>query len=144
MQQHGWLYRGVVGVALSVFILLAAACGGFGLWDTVECMPDWYGLTITPPPGATILEERCRSAFNPDFWLVFSMPASELEAFQAATPITDWTTDASELLNFADEAARATSLLAGSFGNGAISVEALVDMSDAELYTVYYKATFVD
>jgi len=144
MQQHGWLYRGVVGAALSALILLAAACGGFGLWDTVECTPDWYGLTITPPPGATILEERCRSAFNPDFWLVFSVPASALEAFQAATPITDWTSDASGLLNFQAEAARATSVLAGRFGNGAISVEALVDMSDAELYTVYYKATFVD
>jgi len=145
MHRRKVVYRVVVGVCLTVVVLLVAACGSFApFWETVECTPDWFGMTITPPPSADILEERCRSAFNPDYTLVFTMSPSDLGAFQAATPVTNWSTDASMLLDFQDEAARATTLLAGTFGNGAIAVDALIDMSDPNLYTVYYEAVFVD
>lgn len=145
MDRYRVLYRVWAGRMLWLVVLLAAGCGSFSLFgDTVTCTPGWYGLTITPPPGAQILQERCRSAFNPDYRLVFTMPAADLEAFQAATPVTDWRTEASGLLGLQDEAAQATSLLAGRFGNGAISVDALIDTSDPNRYTVYYEAVFVD
>lgn len=145
MRRFRTVYGVILGVCLSAFVLMAAACNNFApFWETVECTPDWYGMTITPPPSANVLEERCRSAFNPDYYLVFTMAPSDLEAFQADVPVTNWSGDASVMLDFQAEAARATSFLAGSFGNGAISVDALIDMSDPSLYTVYYEAVFVD
>lgn len=130
---------------IMVVALMVSACATLGLWDTVACTDDFYGLTFTLPPSADVIEERCRTAFNPDYHIVFRMDAANMAAFQAAAPVAAWAdNDASGLLRFQDEAERATQFIAGRFGNGAILVDALVDMSDADMYTVYYHATFVD
>lgn len=140
------------GFSLKVFfvacligtVVLVAACGSFGLWSDVACRDDWYGLRIIPPPGAEVLQERCRSAFNPDYRLVFMMSPDDLQVFQAATPIETWSDDASGFLALDTEAARADRLLAGRFADGVQIVEALVDMGNPDRYTVYYNATYVD
>src|SRR5690606_28567307 len=75
---------------LSMLVLAIAACGGGLFWQTEPCTGDWYGTRITPPASATIIEERCRSAFNPGFTLVFTMPPQALAEFQAAAPVTEW------------------------------------------------------
>lgn len=127
-----------------LLVCLVTACGGLGLWQTVECTDGFFGLTFTLPPSAVIQQERCRTAFNPDYRVVFTIDPADLMTLQDAMPITEWRTVTDGLLHFENEAARATERLVGKFINGAISVEAVIDKSDSSLYTVYYQATFVD
>jgi hypothetical protein len=138
------MQRITMAVISVLLVGLVTACAGLGLWQTVECADDFFGLTFTLPPSASIQQERCRTAFNPDYRVVFTIDPAELSALQAAVPITEWRTDADGLLHFEMEAQRATERLVGVFGNGAISVEVVIDMGDSSLYTVYYQATFVD
>lgn len=136
--------RTVIMLVSVLLVGLITACGGLGLWDTVECTDDFYGLTITMPPSADIAQERCRTAFNPDYRVVFTIDTADLTALQSALPITEWRDDTDGLLHFEAEAARASERRVGEFINGAIAVEVVIDMSDSTLYTVYYQATFID
>lgn len=135
--------RVFVAACLVCLVVSVAACGGL-YWSTEPCRGDWYGTRIEVPANATLVYERCRSAFNPDYTVVFTIPPDALADFQGEAPIVTWSDDAVGLLHWQSEARQATSLLAGRFINGAIAVEALVDLSDPARYTVYYQSTFVD
>jgi hypothetical protein len=134
-------------IVLLVVSLLAfglTACGMFGnRTDCDETIMDT--LRVTLPPSASHLTERCSMGIvNPTYRATFTMSADDLEAFQRSTPITDWRTDASGAVSLGKEADEATSLLFGSFGDGAVSMEVLIDTSNPDEHVVHYEAAFVD
>lgn len=48
------------------------------------------------------------------------------------------------VFGFDEVAAKATSLLFGSFGDGSVSMEVLIDTSNPDEHVVHYEAAFVD
>jgi hypothetical protein len=60
---------------------------------------------------------------NPSYTATFTLAPADLEAFQASTVITEWQTDASGAVVFADEAARMESLRLGRYMDGNRRVE---------------------
>lgn len=81
---------------------------------------------------------------NPSYTNTFTMSPDDLETFQQSTLVTEWQTDASHVRMFDDEAAQMDSLLVGSYVDGVILLEVVIDTSNPEQYRVYYGATFVD
>jgi hypothetical protein len=107
-------------------------------WD----MPD---MILTPPAGATLIQERCSSSFNPSYRATLTIPPADLEALQAATRITDWQDNiANGVVMFTEEVARTQRYHFGTYGDGIYAEEVLIDTTNPELYTVYYHITFVD
>ena len=56
----------------------------------------------------------------------------------------NWQTDPAAVTRFEDEAAEMQSLIFGTFSNGAILQDVLIDTSNPQQYTVIYSASFVD
>jgi hypothetical protein len=121
--------------------------GGCAVLNPTTGCENWShpDLILTPPAGATLVEERCSSGFNPSYRATFTVNLADLEAFQAVTRVTDWQdTDAGDLVMFTDEAARMSRYLVGVFGDGAYAEEVLIDTTHPEQYMVYYHIAWVD
>jgi hypothetical protein len=138
-QRFNPLYR----LILIVFVSLSA-CGLLG-GNRIDCSSDMMAmLKIQPPANAKITSESCSSGINPTYKATFTINPTDLTAFQQATNIKDWQTNADKSVSFKNEAAGMQSLLYGDFGDGAISEEVLIDTSDSQQYIVYFERTFVD
>jgi hypothetical protein len=135
--------RRIILFVLSVLALILSSCGVLG--NRADCDESMMGmLRVTLPPSASNPTERCSKGINPIYRATFTMSPDDLEVFQRSTPITDWTSDASDIVTFDDEAAKATSLVFGDFGDGAVSMEVLIDTSSRDEHVVHYEAAFVD
>jgi hypothetical protein len=125
-----------------LLVVNLTACGLLG--DRGDCDEVPGMLRVTLPPSASDVTERCSKGINPTYRATFTMSPDDLESFRRSTPITDWKADASDTVSFDDEAAKATSLLFGDFGDGAVSMEVLIDTSNPDHHVVHYEAAFVD
>ena len=132
-------------ILLALVIVSAAACGGINLMGSDPCTPDMLAmLQTTPPLSANITYENCSMSFNPTYDLRMTIAPDDLFAFQQSTNITNWSTDPAAVTRFEDEAANMQSLIFGTFSNGTILQDVLIDTSNPELYIVIYSASFVD
>jgi hypothetical protein len=125
-----------------LLVVNLTACGLLG--DRGDCDEVPGMLRVTLPPSASDVTERCSKGINPTYRATFTMSPDDLESFKRSTPISDWETDASEAVSFDNQAAKATSLLFGDFGDGAVSMEVLIDTSNPDHHVVHYEAAFVD
>lgn len=134
----------LIGLRL-LLVIVTGACGLLSGGDTdCETNPA-AGWRVSLPPSAANVEERCAmNIVNPSYTATFTMSPDDLATFQQSTLITDWRTDASAAGVFENEAAQMESLLVGSYGDGAVALEVLIDTSDPQQYRVYYDAAFVD
>ena len=131
-------------VALAWVLLTATACGSF-LSEEQDCGESRFaGLRATLPPSAADVRESCDSFINDTYRGSFTMTPQDLAAFQAGTRIQNWQPTIGTDETFKEEAARAKSLLFGTFGDGAIIQDVLIDTSDPQRYKVYYQASNVD
>jgi hypothetical protein len=130
---------------LTLFIILnLTACGSF-LSEERDCSDDLFdGMRVTAPNSAEFLEERCDFFINPTYRAHFTIDPADLEALQDSTPITVWVNDATAASIFEEEAANLDSLIVGTHGDGAYATEVLVDITNPDLYTVYYYRAFID
>jgi hypothetical protein len=132
-------------ITLVALPLFAAACGLVGSENTNCDTNPAFAWKASPPPSAADLEERCAmNIVNPSYTASFSMSPDDLEAFQQSTPIRAWTTDASAAVVFENEAAQMESFLIGTYSDGAVALEVLIDTSDPQEYRVFYDAAYVD
>src|SRR5207247_1559037 len=102
---------------------------------------------ITLPPSASNVQESCSNVINPTYHASFTMSAGDLTAFQQDSfvqKIKTWDTSAKADSTFSNEAAQAKSLKYGTYGDGAIFEEVLVDTSDPQQYKVYVNLANVD
>jgi len=138
------LNRSVPRLMIAVsLVLLLSSCG---LLSRLECNPDEsYARPADLPPTAADIHEDCSSLH---YEVTFTMAAEDLGTFQASTPIREWRVDnTSEIYAeppFAEQVARASQYLYGEYSDGIDLINILIDMSDAQIYTVYYDADFVD
>ena len=135
-----------IAALLALIVISVAGCSLLG--DTVDCAsPNFHGYRITPPPSASNVQESCSNGINPTYRASFTMAAGDLVAFQQSTFVKDipnWQTTAPSKSQFSQEAAQAKSLLYGTFGDGAILEEILIDTSHAQQYKVYVVLSNVD
>jgi len=138
------LRRVIVGVVLALAVMSVSACGL--LSSSNPCSTDMLAmLSVSPlPPSANVLYQNCSMSFNPTYDLRMTIAPADLVAFQQSTSITNWQTDPAAVTRFEDEAAGMQSLIFGTFGNGAIIQDVLIDTSNPQQYTVIYSASFVD
>ncbi len=130
---------------LAMLMLALSGCGLFTLDSPVSCDSDsFYGYKATLPSSARNVEEKCSNDFNPSYEASFTLPASDLSAFQASTPITEWTTSAPENAVVSRYARGASSVLYGTSSNGAIYEQVLIDTSDPQTYKVTMQLVNVD
>ncbi|MBC7815142.1 MAG: hypothetical protein H7175_28550 [Burkholderiales bacterium] len=137
--------RWILLAGAALMIVSAAACGSFNLMGGDPCTPDMLAmLEITPPLRANIIYQSCSMSFNPTYDLRMTIAPVDLVVLQQSTSITNWQTDPAAVTRFEDEAAGMQSLIFGTFGNGAIIQDVLIDTSNPQQYTVIYSASFVD
>ena len=134
----------VAGLKL-LLVIVTAACGMIGDGNTnCEDNPA-FAWRVTLPPSAANVEERCAmNIVNPSYSVTFTMSPDDLEPFQQSILISEWRMDVSAAGVFENEAAQMESLLVGTYGDGAVMLEVLIDTSDPQQYRVYYDATYVD
>lgn len=101
-------------------------------------------LEITPPASATIISESCSSFINDTYRITFTIPPEELTNVQNLAHVANWSSDYSRIGIWKDEASTISSAIFGSYNDGAISEEVLIDTSRSDLYTVYFYRSFVD
>ncbi len=140
-QKH---YRQLFRLSLLVVIVNLAACGLLG-GNRMDCSPDMLSmLKIMPPSGTKTVSESCSMGINPTYKAVYTIIPADLSMFQQVTAVTDWKLTPDDAVSFKHEAVGLKTLLFGSFGNGVISEEVLIDTGNPEQYTVYFERTFVD
>ena len=131
-----------------VTLILLVAITGCGLIDSgnTDCETNPAAAwRASLPLSATNVQERCSmNIVNPSYTATFLMSPDDLETFQQSTLIRDWMADASAAGVFESEAAQMESFLVGTYGDGAVALEVLIDTSDPQQYHVYYDATYVD
>jgi hypothetical protein len=127
-------------------LLSMTACSIFDFRGDTDCQNNPAAAwAVSLPPSASNVEERCSmNIVNPSYTVFFTMSPNDLETFQQSTPIASWSGDVSVASTFGDQAAQMESLLVGSYGDGAVLLEVLIDTSDPQQYRVYCDATFVD
>ena len=131
-------------IGLAMLLVGIAGCQLFAGNTDCEDNPASAWRASLPPTG-TNLEERCSmNIVNPSYTATFTMSPDDLEMFQRSTLITDRQTDASAAVIFDDEATQMDSLLVGSYGDGAVALEVVIDTSDPQQYPVYYYSSFID
>jgi hypothetical protein len=132
-------------ITLVLLVISSAACGLLGGGNT-DCKSNpAASWSVSLPPSAANAQERCAmNIVNPSYTNTFTMSPDDLESFQQSTLVTEWQTDPSLVRMFDDEAAQMDSLLVGSYVDGVILLEVVIDTSNPEQYRVYYGATFVD
>lgn len=134
-------------VALFIVAISVISCSVLGS-DAVDCNSgDFHGYRIVIPLSASNLQESCSNALNATYRASFTMAAGDLNTFQQSTylkNIKDWQTTAPSQARFSKEAAQAKLLLYGTFSDGAISEEVLIDTSNAQQYKVYVVLSNVD
>ncbi len=131
-------------IVLGLLVIGVTGCQALRGDTSCEDNPaaDWR---VVLPPSAGQVEERCAmNLVNPSYTATFTLSPADLEAFQASIVITEWQTEASEALVFADEAARMESLRLGRYMDGVVALEVLIDTSDPQAYRVFYDAAYVD
>lgn len=103
-------------------------------------------VRVALPPNATVLNESCSSFLGPVYRATFTLPAADLPAFQASTPITNWTQDEASVTQsvFHNEVGRASSVLLGTYVDGAFLWDVAIDTSRADRYTVHLYRAFID
>jgi hypothetical protein len=111
--------------------ILGGLTGCVLLEDRIDCAEVPEMLPITAPPSAGDVTETCSMGINPTYRATFDMSPDDLKTFQSGTPITDWRTEGSDNV-------------VGEYIDGAVSVEAHIDTSNANRYVVQYRATFID
>lgn len=138
-------FRPLSSFAPLLAMLSLSACGLLGM-NRSDCSRNMLLLLeLEPPTSATFTEEQCSMGIiNPTYTATLTIPAVDLVAFQQSTRVKSWLTTAVSAVSLKDEAAGMTSLLYGTFGDGAISEEVLIDTSNPQQYTVYVVRTFVD
>ncbi|HEX2619035.1 MAG TPA: hypothetical protein VHL11_02780 [Phototrophicaceae bacterium] len=133
----------LIGIVMNL-----TACRAFLFDDEVSCDSDqFYGYVVPVPATAIDVQEDCSNGFNPTYIASFVIPVAELSAFQQSeyfSQITDWHTTVPDDSIFKSKNDKTTALLYGHYGDGAINLEVLIDMSDPEQYRVYVIATNVD
>src|SRR5262249_5540007 len=116
-----------------------------GLLGRESCSQDKFGMVRLPlPSSASNVSETCSSGLAASYEVTFTLPSSNLSDFQQRTQIKNWQSNVAQNSRFKDKAGQAKSLMAGSYSNGAIYQDALIDTSDPQQYTVYYYAQDID
>ena len=139
------------GIALMlIFVLLAvSACGILSGGLNNGCAQDEIdALRVTLPASASNVTENCVEGFAPgnaQYTATFNIAAADLSALQTQTDITTWeTTIPANASVFDKEAVGLTNFQYGSFGDGAISEEVLVDMTDPQQYKIHFFRAYID
>lgn len=138
-------FRPLSAFALLLAMVSLSACGLLGM-NRSDCSRDMLlMLELEPPASATFTNEHCSMGIvNPTYTATLTIPAVDLVAFQQSTRIKSWLTTAVSAISLKDTAEGMQSLLFGTFSDGAISEEVLIDTSNPQQYTVYVVRTFVD
>ncbi|MCA0456085.1 MAG: hypothetical protein LCI00_19055 [Chloroflexi bacterium] len=138
-------FRPVSAFALLIAVVSLSACGLLGI-NRSDCSQEvLLMLELDPPESATFTEEHCSMGIvNPTYTATLTIPAVDLVAFQQNTHIESWLTTAVSALSLKDQAEGMDSILFGSFSDGAISEEVLIDTRNPQAYTVYVVRTFID
>lgn len=140
---HRWMFA-----SLMLVLLALSACGLLSGGADSGCDPDILNaIRIAPPASVGDLTESCVNGFAPgnaQYRATFKLAPADLSEFQASTRITTLQTTAPDSAIYKDEAAKLSALQYGSFGDGAIMEEILVDTSNPQEYTVYFYRAFVD
>jgi hypothetical protein len=134
-------------ISLLTLLLLLVSLSGCGLLggNRMDCKADLLAtLKIQAPASAKITSESCSSGINPTYRATYMITPPDLEAFERATQVTDWQTNAGKAVAFKDKATSMQSLLFGRFGDGNYIEEVLIDTSNSQQYTVYFERVYVD
>ena len=129
-------------IALACALLTATACGG--PFNATNCGHKRFAsLKISLPPSAATVSESCSDLLYVSYEVRFTMTPQDLAAFQQSTLIQQWQANPAAVTTFKAEAARAKSLLFGSFSypNHAQMQEILIDTSDPQQYKVYFTSS---
>lgn len=133
-------------IALALLVISTSACGFIGFVSTSGNCEEVS--TYAPPPplpsSAANYGERCAMGINPSYRATFTIAPTDLETFQQNMPVSIWLHDDSDVVMFEAEAAQMDSLLYGTYNDGAIWLEIVIDTSNPQQYPVYYYSSFID
>ncbi len=99
------------------------------------------------PASATVVEQSCVPGFAPGnatLRVKFTIAPDDLSRFIESTPIMIWVDAVPEDYRYDGASVDTEELMYGEYGDGAIRMDVLIDMSDPALYTVYYTNSFID
>lgn len=131
--------------SLLVLACVVSGCGLLGI-DRNDCNRDMLViLELDPPSTATFTSEHCSMGIvNPTYSATLTIPAVDLVDFQKSTRIQEWFTTAASAISLKNAAEQMKSLLFGSYSDGVISEEVLIDTANPQQYTIYVVRTYVD
>jgi hypothetical protein len=127
-------------------VILAITTAACGLNNGCD-QEIFNSLRVAMPPSARTLSESCvegSAPGNAQYRATFTVPPSDLSVFQQNTSIQNWEQTVANDAVFNQEAAGLSSFQYGSYGDGALVEEALVDMSNPQEYQVYFYRAYVD
>jgi hypothetical protein len=127
--------RGCTCLALAYVLLTTAACA----LGPTNCGTNKYAyLRAALPPSATAVRESCSNFADPVYEVTFTMAPQDLARFQQSTRVQNWNAHPAAVTAFKDQAARAQSLLFGTYADSGFVQDILIDTSDPQQYKVYY------
>lgn len=134
---------------LLTLTLTLTACDAFFSQTDSECVEGTISdsMIITPPAGATIIEQNCYESFQPQARMEYVFPPEVIDDLAIEIGIDAWEDQVPDdldpnLLPVNPEPFE--SYLYSYFGNGIESTYVIVDTSNLEEYRAYIVSTFVD
>lgn len=135
-----------------IAVLLVSGCDAlFGSTFEAGCSENLDDIVAMLRPdltaSANVLEQSCTEGFAPGNATVrvkFTLSPDEVDAFMQSTPISEWALSVPADYTYNGAPVNAESVSYGTYGDGVIYMEILIDTHDPTLYTIYYVNSYVD